>query len=371
MKNHLLMLAFVTWLAISGLACAAVDPGSQLTTGQRLADLSAQFYSTLSDEQKTRTDRGEEIQLAGWQLTPEQQQIVLEWLRLLAEIRPLPPELAKDIAEQKPHLIEIVGVIGNPPSIRVWTTSGSYIDRIRTTEKKRPEAMPLLLRQESLIRQLFSSLSPEQHKKAQPSSSLELFQSGGLSYSQMTPTQQKIMVELDRLGSELAVFVNRDHRPGRPENYRLLFWLDGISAAPQGFLGFGSSGKLVGAETIGGPRTGELTRVQLKMAQELWQRLSPDQKKKAQTEAGIPFQELDENQQELFLQISEIKLLLTGEGRGHLRRDSATWKLAYLPAQSMHAETRDVLLLQLRSVGGCVPVDGKPFRMPSQPRGAE
>lgn len=286
-------------------------------------------------------------------------------MKLSCRIRPYPSQILKDIEAKGTEAIDGVGILGNPASIRVWTTIGAYFDRVRTTPLKKYVDLWPLLRQEMLLtRRLFNSLTSDQRLQAKSrKDGCSCFEEcGGLTYGELSATQKKTMVEIDQIRCETAALNARDQRPGKPESYKIFYWKDKKTGLPQGMLCFGDHGALIGAMEIGGKLAERARMVQLQDAKKFYESLSPSQHRTLQMKS-IPFSDLTPVQQRLFLQLAETKLILSGEGRRHLEGPRDSWRVAYKTELSgpFGVEKRPVIFIQLRSVGEWLPVDGKPF----------
>lgn len=75
MKQWIGLLIVVLFLMVTG---SVSNAKGKHVVGQKLAVLSAQFFETLTAKQKTQANQGQEVQLFGKQLTPEQRKIALE-----------------------------------------------------------------------------------------------------------------------------------------------------------------------------------------------------------------------------------------------------------------------------------------------------
>jgi hypothetical protein len=118
---------------------------------------------------------------------------------------------------------------------------------------------------------------------------------------------------------------------------------------------------LVGVNEIDPAAAKELDVELARLSQEMWQRLGAGMREKAK--AGIPYADLSPDEQSIFVRISELKLVHSGEGRGHLQSDQNTWKLIYEPEFETPWEKMPALTYWLRSVAGSFPIDGEPWLM--------
>jgi|GEM_PF-6670678 len=331
-----------------------------------VAALAAEFYATLSAEQKAKAEAQEEVQLFGAQLSEVQRKIALEWLRQSQKFHRLPEKVRAAVEAGKLEIIEGVGIIGAPPSLRIWTSAGFYFDRINPVSPD-PSSLPVLMRRELLLkRKLFSSLSAEQNLKARPEGDggkQGLFaDTGGLRFGDLNPAQQSFLQELAAISREQSAFMHRDARPGKPETFRVFYWEDAKYSIPGGQISFGSFGKEEIGLEIGGRKASQARAEELQKAKALLESLTAEQRQKAQS-GGVKFSELSADQQAFFTTVGEMDLLLWGGHRNLPQATKADWQLDYNPRLTFPGEkiSKPALKLRLAEYENTIPADGKPF----------
>jgi hypothetical protein len=333
--------------------------------GQKVAQLSAEFFATLVDDLQEKANAGEVV-WAPDPLPDTQRSIALAWIRASDAVRPLSEAVKKAIEQRGADAIGGVKVMGDPPSIApiVGIDKGILImDFVRAPELGIEDIVGLLLRERDLIAQLCASLSPTQVTEARPVLIPAVADDkGGLAYESMTASQREMMVELDRMRCEMARAGDRDQRPGKPEEYRIFLWRDEPTGFPQGMLWFGNRGQDIGVECVEPHTTRRLRAEQAATSQEMWKSLSPRQR----DEAGrrLAYSELTPTQEDLFLRVSELGVLIAGGPREqYLSGTGQNWYLEYDPAYEwvIPRHTRPALLFSVNTGGEWVPIDGQPW----------
>jgi hypothetical protein len=308
------------------------------------------LLATLQAADAEKVSKGQTVYLSGSQLTPERREIAREWLLASDKIRPLFPEALKN-AEKAPDKISSIQILGPNPMMRadieisqgIWNQD--WVVRPVGNEK---QMQKWLARQEFLEGKLFQSLTPEQVRLARRVNKAPLSdREGGMLYNSLTTEQKVWAQEFESLTSQLSTFTNRYAPPGDPQKIRIKMF--DISGHPQGMICFERGGILVGLETIEPQNAAQMEKRKYEVLKELLGSLTTEQSGKLV--AGLPFTDLNDDQQTLFIEACKIKLILSGEGLSHLDKDRQSWNIQ----TSTKPEQGQGYIIMLGSVGEFVP----------------